>query len=291
MVKTQKNKKFKKVICHPKINKTKKNNNNFCLKNENLLKSIKKKYNHRHPDIKITSTNPTQIHKQLQNKLSNVCYEERCWIKSLYNEKSKKLIDKYFAPAYSKKWLKNKNTWLNSLDISNVMKQYEELHKNFLFLGPSPIDFNTIQNNICIYPEICNLNLSNMRQRKINKIGIIFNTDYHYQSGSHWVCVFIDLKKNIFFYFDSTGDEAQDEIINLYKKLKSQNNKLKYKSNKNHKHQYKNTECGVYCLYVIINLLEENITINTLKTKKIKDDEIEKYRNIFFNPPLNNTNL
>ena len=283
-----KKKTFKKIICNPGINKTKKKN--FCLKNKNILLTLRNRYNYRHPDSKIISSNLNIIHNKLKDKLSNLCYEERCWISSLMKPKHHKIINKYFAPAFPKEWKKNKNTWLNSLDISRVMKQYEDTYKNFRFLGPSPIDFNTIKNNICIYPEICNLDLSHMRQRGIDKIGIIFNTDYHYETGSHWICVFINLKKNIFFYFDSTGDKRQKEIKELFDKLKCGEKKLKYKSNENFKHQYKNTECGVYCLYVIINLLTEKITINKLKTKRISDSEIEKYRDIFFNPPLLNNN-
>ena len=54
--------------------------------------------------------------------------------------KHHKIINKYFT-VFQKSG-KNKNTWLNSLDISRVMKQYEDNYKNFRFLGPSPIDFN-----------------------------------------------------------------------------------------------------------------------------------------------------
>ena len=105
---------------------------------------------------------------------------------------------------------------------------------------------------MCIYPEICNLNLQSMKN-KVKYIGIIFNTDYHYEPGSHWVCVFIDIDKNIFFFFDSTGDECQDEIKSLYDKLSQDSPKLKFKTTKNMKHQYKkqNVEYIVYMLYLI----------------------------------------
>mgnify|MGYP001374958222 CR=1 FL=1 len=282
-------KKFKQRICHPKIRKTQKQNN-FCLTNKNLLISLKNKYNLRHPDVKIKSKNPQNIHNELQNKLSGVCHEEQCWLTHLYSNQSKNIINEYFAPEYPLQWKKNKNTWLNSLDISKVMKQYEDTYDNFRFLGPSPIDFETIKNGICIYPEICNLNLKEMKSKGINKIGIIFNTDYHYESGSHWICVFINLNDNIFFFFDSTGDSPQKEIKQLFKKLKIQNKKLKYKSNEKTKHQYKDTECGVYCLYVVVNLLENKTTINKLKKQRISDETIEKYRHYFFNHPIYNKN-
>ena len=93
------------------------------------------------------------------------------------------------------------------------------------------------------------------------------------------------LSRKIFFYFDSTGDKIPDELIQFYNNLNNQIT-LKYKSNEGHKHQYKNTECGVYCLYVLISLLTGNESIKNLTTKKIKDDEIEKYRSVFFNRPI-----
>ncbi len=38
---------------------------------------------------------------------------------------------------------KEPNEWLTSIDILNVMKQYEDKHDDFDFIGPSPIDFDT----------------------------------------------------------------------------------------------------------------------------------------------------
>ena len=126
-----------------------------------------------------------------------------------------------------------------------------------------------------------------MKQKGITCVGIIFNTDYHYESGSHWVCVYIDISKNIFFFFDNTGDEPQKEITIIYDMLKEQNSKLKYKDTNKMKHQYNNTECGVYCLYVISNLLEKKNNNIKLQKKRISDEKIEKYR-YYFNKPLNN---
>lgn len=282
MIKTRK--KFKQVQCHPKIKKSLKKNK-YCLKNKNLLLSLRSRYNVRHPDKKIKSKKVENIHKELINKLSGICYEERCWIKNFYDKNNQKIIEKYFAPEFPKTWIKNKNTWLSSIDISRVMKQYEDTYDEFMFLGPSPLDFNSKIENKCIYTEICKLNLKLCLSKGIKKIGIVFNTDYHNQPGSHWICVYINLDEKIFFYFDSTGDKIPDELIQFYNNLNNQIT-LKYKSNEGHKHQYKNTECGVYCLYVLISLLTGNESIKNLTTKKIKDDEIEKYRSVFFNRPI-----
>ena len=38
-------------------------------------------------------------------------------------------------------WESNPKEWLSSDEILEVMKQYEHSHPEFVFLGPSPIDF------------------------------------------------------------------------------------------------------------------------------------------------------
>ena len=48
-------------------------------------------------------------------------------------------------------------------------------------------------------------------------------------------------------------------------------------------HQQNDTECGIYCLYLIINLLEERKTVEDFKTKIIRDEEMEPFRKIYFN--------
>ena len=48
-------------------------------------------------------------------------------------------------------------------------------------------------------------------------------------------------------------------------------------------HQYRNTECGIYCLYTLITLLEEKKKPQTIRRKRIPDEEMEKFRNIYFN--------
>ena len=47
-------------------------------------------------------------------------------------------------------------------------------------------------------------------------------------------------------------------------------------------HQKKNTECGIYALYSIVELLKDNETL--LKTKqRIKDEYIQHFREIYYN--------
>ena len=102
------------------------------------------------------------------------------------NKYKRKLKKSLFAPSMPYIWKKNINEWLNSNDILNVMKQYEEADPQFEFFGPSPIDYDTIvYNNSCVWPEICNINMKNLFNKQKTKLGFIFNTDKHYEEGSH----------------------------------------------------------------------------------------------------------
>ena len=65
-----------------------------------------------------------------------------------------------FAPTQPNVWKKKPNEWLTSIDILNVMKQYEDKYDDFEFLGPSPIDFDTHKmHGECVWDELCKFSL------------------------------------------------------------------------------------------------------------------------------------
>ena len=270
------NKSFKYLKCHPK-NKSSK----LCVNNK-LLLSMRKKWNDRHPDKKISSKNPNIIETKLRKYLY-YCNDTSCLVKKLSSLNNKK----FFAPKMPQEWNNNKKLWLNSLDIMKVMKQYEETYKEFDFLGPSPIDFDTNKINSCVWPEICNFSINKQLKNKKYKNGFIFNLDKHYQEGSHWICMFLDLEKNFILCFDSNGIEMPDEIMTFIEKIKNQcdkkNIKLKYYHNDGFRHQEQDGQCGMYCLYTIIELLTKNKNPKYFNTHKISDQLMKQHRAIYFN--------
>ena len=128
--------------------------------------------------------------------MSNKCSNEICWIDSVIKNKKKKEVLKkqLFVPRMPNSWKKNLTEWLSSTEIIDVMKQYEETYDNFVFLGPSPIDFNSINiedtKDICVWPELCHFNLKKHISKNIKYIGMVFNLDKHYEAGSHWYLFF-----------------------------------------------------------------------------------------------------
>ena len=290
--KTMKTKKtLKKVNCSPysELNSSK----NTCYTNNDLIK-LKDLWNSRHSDNIIKSDCPKKIHEVLTEKLSRICDKESCWLNKIMNkdEIKKNNFLKVFAPKSPVEWKSNPNEWLSSSDITNVMRQYEKAYKCFSFIGPSPIDFdNRKLYGKCVWEELCNFNLGDYIDDKKNKIGIIFNTDPHYLDGSHWVSLFINIKKKIIFYFDSVGSKIPSEIKLFIERIKKQgalyNISFKYESNYGFAHQKSNTECGVYSLYFIVQLLKDTKSVKDFKTKKFHDKYIEKFRKIYFNEKIN----
>ena len=103
------------------------------------------------------------------------------------------------------------------------MKQYERKYKHSRFLGPSPIDYDTRKlHNECVWEEICNFSLIDYKSKGISKIGLIFNLDPHYKEGSHWVAMFIDIRKKEIYYFDSYGDKIPRRLMKFVRTVRKQ---------------------------------------------------------------------
>lgn len=283
--KTQKiNKTIKKPTCS--LNRT----DSFSCYDNNTLIKLKTFWNARHPDNKINTNNPKEIWNNLKERLSSSCNSESCWLrqKFLNNKIASEIRNYSFAPEAPQSWNKNPNEWLSSLDIEKVMKQYEKAYSCFEFIGPSPIDYDThLEYGECVWEELCKFDLESYVKRGKFKIGIIFNLDRHYQPGSHWVSLFINIKKGYIFYFDSTGVKGGKEIKKLVKTIteqaKAMNIDLKYIENER-EHQKGNNECGMYSLYAITSQLKDNSNPNTfLNGKNITDMSMHVLRNKYFN--------
>lgn len=304
---------LKKLSCSPVSEKTEIKDYS-CYSKKAIIK-LRDIWNARHPDAKILSTNPKEIHNELYKHLQNVCSTEACWLKQTvdFGQIEDEDIKGAFAPKAPKEWKKNPKEWLSSLDISRVMQQYEKAYPCFAFIGPTPIDFDTkLSHGECVWDDLCKLKIEKILRDGKNKIGIVFNTDPHDKSGEHWISMFIKInmpegwlkneKKHAkeglkhpttgsIFFFDSVGSEPPKEVKVLADRIMKQglemNPQIKFTYDQNHpiEHQYGNTECGVYSLFFIVEMLKDKITGNYLKTHILKDDYIHEFRKKFFNSP------
>jgi hypothetical protein len=151
---------FKNLQCSPNPD-PEKTKDYTCLDDQTLLK-LKDLWNARHPDVKIESKLPKEIWIQLKEYLKSICNKESCWLKQNFVEgKLDTELRDSFAPKSPADWKKNPNEWLSSVDILDVMKQYEKAYKCFDFIGPTPIDFDTRKMyGECVWEELCNFNLA-----------------------------------------------------------------------------------------------------------------------------------
>jgi len=281
---------------HEKCAPGNKYDNNSCFSLESL-KLIAKSYNNLHDD-KIEITNDKkQLVKKLTNAFSNKCNDDQtCWLDI---DVVKKLDNDDINDTFRPEGPSTGYEWLNTTNINDVVSQYEKKYDDFIFLGAVPNDFEDVP----IF-GLSNINLDNYYNKNKTKLGMVINLDNHNQSGSHWVALYTDFKKNQLYYFDSFGEKPSKKVKKfnnkilkyMYKKKYNKNinfsnllknkdyvNKLKdFDIRYNHiQHQKKNSECGVYSINFILRLAKgesfDNIT-NNITT----DDEINECRQVYF---------
>ena len=290
---------FSKMACSPAVNGMTPVNDS-CLTIPVLLQ-LKEYYNKTNPSTQIRYTSPNDIWSSLKDRMVT-CTTEDCWLDLITDDTLRKKLDKYmFAPDQPASWKKNPNTWLNTNDIYDVLRQYEARFPYFCAIRPTPIDFDKkiggVGTDSCVTEELCAFDANKQLADRKTKIGIVFNLDEHDEPGSHWVSLFVDLDDNFAFYMDSGGDPAPSEVKALVKRIQEQcsriGKKIVFYQNHPMQHQLGNTECGVYSLFFIITMLTgktENHTfgnvkqkIDFFKKKRIPDKYISGFRHVYFN--------
>jgi hypothetical protein len=203
---------FQKLNCSPKDKNEMKE---YTCYTNNDLQKLRNMWNARHADKKITTNDSKEIWELLKNYYAKICNKESCWVRQMTKgTKMEKELLEAFSPVSPIEWKKNPKEWISSIDIIEVMNQYEKTYKCFDFLGPSPIDYDTHKlYGECVWEELCHFSLADQIKKGKNKIGVIFNTDPHDKDGEHWISLFINIKNGTIFFFDSAGDKAPKQVM------------------------------------------------------------------------------
>ena len=239
-------------LCHPKIN----NKDGNCLQDEKLYE-LSKAYGApaelRGHSLRAWLTRRTR------------CKTERCWLEKAPIDSGKKsqTIKSYFRPTMPDEWISDPDQWLDSNNIADVMKQYEEVYPEFKFYGTNPIDFaapdpydqQAAAQNKCLQDEICKLSLKALLSQGKTKLGFVYNLDPSNKGGSHWIASFTDIPAHRTYYFDSYGMKPPPQIARFMRSLTLQDSQMKLGFNAR-KFQFGDSECGMYCLYFLIRMLE-----------------------------------
>jgi hypothetical protein len=238
-------------VCHPRL----KGKYDECLSDERLYE-LSRAY-------KVPIQGKKEIRKWLTRKTR--CKTERCLIEKAPIDQGKKkyLLRRYYRPQIPKEWLSDPDQWLDSNNIQDVMKQYEETYPHFKFYGANPIDFaapdpydkEAAAQNKCLNDDICKLNLQDLLKRGKTHLGFVYNLDPSNKGGSHWIASFTDIPGHKTYYFDSYGIKPPPQIARFMRSLTLQDPQMKLQFNA-HRFQYGDTECGMYSLYFLIRMLE-----------------------------------
>lgn len=271
--------------CAPNVS-----DNSFTCFTYQQLKSIAKKFNQTSDEKIKISKRKDVLWKKIYEKMKYKCNDELCWANN------DKMVER-FRPKRPIEWHSNPREWLSNFDIHKVMVQYEKKYNTFKFLGVFPDDYDyKIFMNTCVAEELCKLDVAGLLKENKYQLGMVFNTDPHYLGGSHWVAIYANINdssyKYGFYYYDSNAQEPSKYIIKLFNQIRAQlkTKKTRTKTGKefkisinNNKHQFKNTECGMFSMNFIINMLKRKSTFEKVCNSKTSDDEVFKLREKYFN--------
>ena len=266
------------LFCAPGV----KGRKGSCFNRQDLIRIIDK-YNKHYPSNRIIydprQTPDDVLWENIRQKLADRCKDQEwCWLDQEFLSNDAHIQDRYKPPKPIRP-----RKWLSTRDIDNVLKQFENTHKYFKFMGTVPIDFDEV------IDEYKNINICKLHQEQgITQYGFVFNLDPHDRRGSHWVSMFMDVGCEYPFigFFDSYASPTPRPIRELIKKLQQQVETcmspitLTYMSN-TVQHQHENTECGVYSLYFIFQCLN-GYSFKQITENIILDDEINTWRHFFF---------
>ena len=285
-----KGKTFRKLRCAPKGKKRKVLG--FTCYTADALHKLKSGWNARHPDRRIETNKPREIWQRLKYVMSKTCANEACWIRHqcMKNDLDHGALLENFAPEAPREWKRKPSEWLTTVDIQEVMRQWERAYPRFAFLGPSPSDYGTHKLfDECVWEELCKFSLANFRRKGKTSIGVIFNLDPHYKPGSHWVALFIDIKKHAIYYFDSYAEEAPPSIMKFVREVQQQAKRagtpFSFRQSER-RHQYSDSECGMYSMFFILQMLHGK-TFDAFQKVRVPDKTMRKLRKLYFNHDLN----
>lgn len=253
------------------------------------LRELTLAYNNLRPDapLPIDKRTRAQLHRQLMKAMDQVCADEFCWAEKTNLKHKYKEI---FRPIQPAEWSRNKRTWLNTNDIVNVMKQYEDLHKTFRFLGVFPIDFtDRAPYGTCYGDEMCDFHIDKLKEAKQNEFAFVLNLDKHDEPGSHWVAVYCNIDPKLpnfgIFYYDSVGMKPGSYVSKFMENIRSQvNHKDFVVSHNKIQKQFKNTECGMFSMIFLTQCLIKKASFHEICSYMPKDDDINKLRDLVYLP-------
>jgi hypothetical protein len=261
-----------------------------CLPGDAMHK-LREEYNKDHPQTPLTETDPKKILRIIMESVgcSNTD-DERCAL-GVIDDMSlrKKYLKMLYAPNHPASWIKNPDEWLTNEDIDEVLDDIEMKYSDFKALRTTPIDFDARVWGQCVERELCDFSLETEYKQGKKRFGAVFNLDKHDQPGSHWVSLFVSIPDKTIVFFDSALGGVPKEISAFVKRIQKQSKEidinLKFYTNKV-EHQKGDTECGMYSIYFITEMLKDFKNVDTFLRGRIDDKTVFQMRDVYYNDPL-----
>ena len=244
------------------------------------IDNLRKVYNKEHSREKPIPKSSTQtVWKTIQKRLHDEC--DTGAAQCIFNS----LLSKPTAPNT---WKTNPEEWLSSLDIDAVEKQFSKMIPDYYYVGTVPMDFNKhSETGTCLVNSLCSLDIQGIYNKGYRRIGVVFNTDVSTGPGQHWIALYCDLRPELVFpritYFDSYAEKPSKEIVNLMRRWKTTwdtthiHSKPMATTYNKTRHQYENSECGMYSLYFHYCCL-----LGIPMDKRIPDEVVRGFRGALF---------
>lgn len=260
------------------------------------LKFIVNEYNRHNKNDKIVlkTSNPAEIIRKIEHKFK--CIENN-YYQCLTNNGLLNTKNDMMQPLINRFRPSNKllfNSPINTVQLTEVLEQYEKKYKSFSYLGTFPLDFNEINSSrkscVIYKTDICYFTLKDLKETRKKQFAITINFDKHDLPGSHWVCLYGNINKCDprfgLWYFDSYGTDPPANMLEFIKKLQIEMN-LPYYAN-HRQYQYKSSECGIFCILFIVMCLENRKNVFKVVCEKFQnpssvEKEISIYRSKIFN--------
>lgn len=256
--------------------------NHTCYSSRGLVKLAQAYNSARGKEIIVTrNKSPDQIWAELRSQLSSQCSNEICWMDRSFASSLKD--DPDLKDTFLPKRDDPSDPWLSTKDIGLAMQQYERIHPNFQFLGPVPLNFAELVR------EVAALDLRQAQSNGKQRIGVVFNLEAWepgVETGSHWVAVFIQWNesKPTVEYFNSEGTcppprQIREFLDNMTAQLTKLTGKRPEVMCNTRRHQYSKTECGVYCMFFLVQRLKGK-SFSSIN-RRITDEEMAAIRDQF----------
>ncbi len=214
------------------------------------------------------------------------CTSDRCVADAIGSKLSEALV-----PMAPMEWVKKPTAWLSNHDIEAKVREIFKAHPSYRFLGVFPMDAEHKDGQACVSKELCGYHpLKDKDEHPV--FAAVFNTDYHTSGGSHWVAVMGFLCRTEprygLYYYDSTGNPPTDDInefiTRISNELQANDTNFPYVFNDTC-HQTGNTECGMFCIAFIDNMVSSKKTFKEVCESMPGDEEMIKLRKEYFEYP------